>query len=240
MRTLLIPLVLVIGVAVIAGCMSVPPPCIDGSGNSIAETRDVDAFEYVSLTMPARLIVRNGADYSVLIEADDNILPLITSDVRSGTLTLSYSQLCVRPSETVRVTVTTPVIREIAVTGTGTVTSDGMLRAESLATRITGAGDMDLTVETTTLATTITGTGNVNIEGTAKDHLISLPGAGSVDASKLQTGHTTVEIFGSGDAKVNASQTLTVKITGRGTVLYAGNPRIDQTITGTGSVRQMT
>jgi hypothetical protein len=237
MRTLLILLILVTGVAVIAGCMSVPEPCIEGSGNSTSETRNVSNFQYISLTMPATLIVRNGEIPLVIIEADDNILPFITSDVRSGSLTLGYSRLCVRPSGTVTITATAPVLHEVAITGTGTVTSDGVLKSESLAARITGAGDMDLAVETTTLTTTITGTGNVRLNGTAKDHTIALPGAGSIDAAGLRTERTSVEIFGSGDAKVNASQTLTVKITGTGTVLYLGNPQIDQTITGTGSVR---
>jgi len=239
MRTLLILLIMVTGVAVIAGCISVPEPCINGSGNISSETRNVSSFQYISLTMPATLIVRNGETSSVMIESDDNILPLITSDVRSGILTISYSRLCVRPSGTIRITAISPVLREVAMAGTGTVTSEGVLRSESLAARITGAGDMDLAVETTTLATTITGTGNVRLRGTARDHTISLPGAGSVDASGLMTERTMVEIFGSGDAKVNASQTLTVKITGTGTVLYYGNPRIDQTITGTGSVRPL-
>jgi hypothetical protein len=240
MRILLILLILATGVAIIAGCTTVPQPCITGSGNVTSETRNLSNFEYVSLTMPATLIVRNGEVHSVKIEADDNVLPLITSDVRSGTLTLSYGQLCVRPSGTIRITVTAPVLNEVAMTGTGSIKSDGTLTSESLAARITGAGDMDLAVETSSLTTTITGKGNVTLHGTARDHTIFLPGVGSVDATGLMTEWTTVEIFGSGDAKVNASTALTVKITGTGNVLYSGNPRIDQTITGTGSVKQIT
>jgi hypothetical protein len=239
MRTLPILFILVTGVAIIAGCTTVPPPCITGSGNITSETRNLSNFEYVSLTMPATLIVRNGEAHSVIIEADDTILPLITSDVRSGVLTLNYRQLCVRPSGTIRITVIAPVINEVAMTGTGSIKSDGILRSERLAARITGAGDMDLAVETASLSTTITGKGNVTLHGTARDHTISLPGVGSVDAAGLMTEWTTVEIFGSGDAKVNASRALAVQITGAGNVLYSGNPRIDQTITGTGSVRQM-
>jgi hypothetical protein len=189
--------------------------------------------------MPATLTVRDGETPGLLIEADDNILPLISSAVREGGLAITYTRPCVLPSETIKITATAPVIREIAILGTGRIQSEGVLRSESLAAKITGSGDMDLGVETATLATTITGTGNVKLAGTAQEHAISLPGAGTVDATNLQTERTTVEIVGSGNAKVNASRSLTVKITGAGTVLYSGNPQVEQTITGTGSVRLM-
>jgi hypothetical protein len=238
-RTLLLLLALAVSALIIAGCTTVPRPCIDGSGTVVPESRDASSFQYISLAMPATLTVRNGETPGLLIEADDNILPLISSTVREGALAITYTRPCVLPSGTVRITATAPVIREIAILGTGRVKSDGVLRSETLAARITGSGDMDLAVETATLATTITGTGNVKLAGTTQAHTISLPGAGTVDATALQTERTTVEILGSGTAKVNASQSLTVKITGAGTVLYAGNPQVEQTITGTGTVRMM-
>ncbi len=238
-RTLLLLIALAVPVVLLAGCTTVPQPCIDGSGTVLSENRDVGIFQSISLAMPATLTVRNGETPGLLIEADDNILPLISSTVRERTLTITYTRPCVLPSGTVRITATAPVIREVAILGTGRIQSEEMLRSENLAARITGSGDMDLAVETATLATTITGTGNVKLAGTAQSHIISLPGAGTVDAAALQTERTTVEILGSGNAKVNASQSLTVKITGAGTVLYSGNPRVEQTITGTGTVRMM-
>jgi hypothetical protein len=222
-----------------AGCTTLPDTCIDGSGTIASETRDVGDFQSVSLTMPATLTVREGNLPAILIEADDNILPFISTTVKDGTLTISQSRPCVRPTGNVRITAVSPAFRELAILGTGDIRSDGTLRSTSLAARITGAGNLDLAVETSTLITTITGTGNVHLTGTAQEHTISLPGAGSVDAAALQTARTSVEILGSGNAKVNASETLSVKITGAGTVLYAGNPQVEQTITGAGSVRKL-
>ena len=222
-----------------AGCTTLPDTCIEGSGTLANETRSVGDFHSVSLTMPATLTVREGHLPGVLIEADDNILPLISTTVKDGVLTISQTRPCVRPTGTIRITAIAPMFRELAILGTGDVRSDGVLRTSSLAARITGAGTMDLSVETATLTTTITGTGNVYLTGTAPEHTISLPGAGSVDAAALQTARTRVEILGSGNAKVNASETLSVKITGAGTVLYAGNPQVEQTITGAGSVRKL-
>jgi len=222
-----------------AGCTTLPDTCIEGSGTLENETRDVGDFHSVSLTMPATLTVREGTFPGLLIEADDNILPFISTTVNDGTLIISQSRPCVRPTGTIWITATAPSFRELAILGTGDIRSDGILRTPGLAARITGAGDLDLAVDTPSLTTTVTGTGNVHLSGTAQEHTISLPGAGSVDAAALQTARTSVEILGSGNANVNASETLTVRITGAGTVLYAGNPQVEQTITGAGSVRKL-
>lgn len=238
MRTILLLLILATGAAVIAGCTTLPQPCIEGSGNIATETRSTPGFHTVSLTMPAALIVQNGEVPSVVIESDDNILPLVTSDVRGGVLTLSHNRLCVRPSREIRITVTAPVIGEVSVTGTGTVRSAGILRSDTLAARITGAGNMDLAVATGSLSTTITGLGTMNLTGNAVTHAIVIPGAGTVNAATLETEHTTIEITGNGNVKVNSSESLAVRITGNGNVEYAGNPRsVQQSVTGIGSVR---
>jgi hypothetical protein len=223
----------------VTGCTTLPDTCIEGSGILVNETRNSGDFHSVSLTMPATLTVRQATTPSLRIEADDNILPFISTTVKDGTLTISQTRPCIRPTGTIRMSSTSPGFRELAILGTGDLLSDGILRTPGLAARITGAGNMDLSVDTATLSTTVTGTGNVRLSGIAQEHIISLPGAGSVDAAALQTARTTVEILGSGNVKVNASDALTVKITGAGTVLYTGTPQIDQTITGTGSVRPL-
>lgn len=240
MKTTVLLAALAVLAMLAAGCTTLPDTCIEGSGTLANETRNVGDFTSVSLTMPATLTVREGHFPGVLIEADDNILPLISTTVKDGVLTISSTRPCVRPTGTVRITAIAPSFRELAILGTGDILSDGVLRTDSLEARITGAGNLDLAVETGSLATTVTGTGNVHLTGTADDHTISLPGAGSVDAAALQTARTSVEILGSGNAKVNASETLSVRITGAGTVLYAGNPQVEQTITGAGSVRKLT
>ena len=240
MKILLLLAALAVLALLAAGCTTLPDTCIEGSGAVVNETRSVAGFHSVSLNMPATLTVRQGTPPGLQIEADDNILPFISTTVKDGTLTISQTRPCIRPTGAIRMSATSPDFRELAILGTGDIRSDGILRTPGLAARITGAGDVDLAVETVTLSTTVTGTGNVRLSGIAPEHTISLPGAGSVDAAALQTARTSVEILGSGNVKVNASDALTVKITGAGTVLYAGSPQVEQTIAGTGSIRPLT
>ena len=55
-----------------------------GSGNVVKETREARDFDSVSLTGIGALIIQQTGEESLTIEADDNILPLLTSETRAA------------------------------------------------------------------------------------------------------------------------------------------------------------
>jgi hypothetical protein len=55
-----------------------------------------------------------------------------------------------------------------------------------------------------------------------------------VPAEKAET-----HISGSGDIRVNLSQSLTARISGSGSVYYRGNPSVSTNISGSGTVRPL-
>ena len=238
MRYLTILLIMVAMAAVIAGCTSLREPCAEGSGTIVTEDRITGDFHAVRLTMPADLVLQPGDAPRVRIETDDSIIPVISTNTRDGVLTIATTRLCVRPTGKPRITVTYRDLDEVAIVGSGDVTGEGSITAPAVKLSITGAGTMDLAVASRSLSTTITGLGTVNLSGMASDHILTIPGAGTVNAAHLDTATTTVEITGTGNARVHTRDSLTVRITGNGNVQYSGNPRsVQQTVTGIGSVR---
>ncbi len=231
---------IVVLVLTCAGCTTMPPACTDGSGRIITEERAVPEFQSVSLSLPAVLTIRTAGPPAVQITADDNVLPLISSTVRNGALSLAYTRPCVRPTSAVQVSASASNISELSILGTGDIRTEGVIRGNELKSSITGTGSMDLTAEVSRLESSITGTGTMVLTGSADDLTISIPGAGTVDASGLAARRVTVEILGSGNALVNVADSLSVKIMGSGTVVYSGDPAtIEQSITGSGSIRKV-
>jgi hypothetical protein len=239
MKSILFLAILVIGGVLIAGCSMIPQTCIDGSGQIATEERAVPSFQSVSLNAPAVVTVTQGSPAGIQITTDDNILPLISTTVRNGVLSIGYSRPCIRPTSAVRVHVTSPDLNGLSILGAGDITSDGMIRGTTLTSSITGTGHMNLDADVTLLKSSITGTGSIVLTGTTDDLALSIPGAGTIDASGLQADRVTVEILGSGDALVDVTQSLRVKITGSGSVVYSGNPSsIEQSVTGSGTIRK--
>jgi hypothetical protein len=244
MNKLLIISTLLIAIICCTGCTtpipSIPNPCIDGSGKIVTENRSVGDFTRIDMAVPAILTVRQGASPSLIIEGDDNLLPLIVTNVQNGDLIISYSRPCMRPSSPILIQATMQDIQGLTLLGSGEIDSSGILSVYHLDTQLVGSGTMNLSVNATTLNSTITGSGNEQLNGKAATHQIRIPGSGSVHAFGLNTDSTRIEIIGSGNADVNANSALIIQITGSGSVQYTGSVSdIQQSITGSGSVKRV-
>lgn len=214
-----------------------------GSGKVVSEARQVTSFQAIQLKGSINLVLRQGSKEAIEISADDNILPLIETEVtsRGGVQTLeigpkkgaNYSTR----SKTV-VTVDVSDLKRLGVSGSGDVTGEG-LKTSDLQLKIVGSGDIHLKrLGATALAVQVSGSGDVSVTGKSPKLSVSIAGSGDVVTRDLEADDVTVSIAGSGDARVNARKTLSVSIAGSGDVAYTGDPAVKTSIAGHGNVKK--
>ena len=63
-------------------------PTTIGSSKMATETRMVSGFQSVSIPSSGRVTIEQSGKESLIITAEDNILPLLTVEVKDGQLTL--------------------------------------------------------------------------------------------------------------------------------------------------------
>ena len=195
---------------VLTGCS-----VVSGSGQVKSETRQVNGFTGIELSGEGEVIVEQGEAESLTIEADDNVLPVLTSEVKDSVLRLGTKpRTTVRTRNPVRYRVMLPNLTSISLSGSGSV-SAANLQVDALQVDISGSGTM-------------------NIAGSADEQEVEMSGSGRYDAAGLGSRSVSLEISGSGDAAVAASERLRVDISGSGTVTYSGDPAIDQSVSGSG------
>ena len=195
------------------------PSCtlVAGSGQVATETREVSGFTTIELATSADVLVTPGPAESLTIEADDNIIPNLTTEVSGDRLrigTKPATEIKSRNPVTIRVTVTE--LRGLSLSGSGAMSGTG------LAVR-------DLEVA-------ISGSGTVKVAGTGQNQTISVSGSGRYDASELATRRATIDVSGSGEVVVAVSDDLMIDISGSGSVTYIGDPKVEQEISGSGKV----
>ena len=99
---------------------------------------------------------------------------------------------------------------------------------------------MDLNLDYQTINTKITGSGSMDLIGICDEFDYTISGSGDVNSFGLISDRGFVEINGSGDTEVFVNEFLSVKITGSGDVLFKGNPDdITSDITGSGDLRDV-
>lgn len=207
------------------------PPCIEGSGTGASETRPVAAFNSVNLETEAEVTIVQGTPQNLEVSADDNILPLITTEVSNETLTIAETS-CYTTSLGVKVAATIPTIDAIKVGTSGSVTGSNLsLQNPSVSTSSSGSINLsDITASAVTAK--VSGSGDITLTGTADSISINISSSGNITADECTTGAGTVTVSASGDARVYATDTLHVTISGSGNVYYRGNPTVQQNISG--------
>lgn len=230
---------LVSTLAVFALAASLPAKVV-GSGNVVTETRNVSGFHSVDLLGSGQVIVTQGDTEGLVIEAEDNLLPVIETKVVDGTLRIGFKdheEIHITKPLTFRVAVKT--LDSVVLSGSGGIGAK-TLKADRFAVKLRGSGNVNLDhLDVGALSVDVDGSGNVKLGGKATQQTVSVNGSGDYEAGALKTGAATVNVAGSGDCEVAVSETLTVNVSGSGDVSYYGSPTVTKHVSGSGSVEAL-
>lgn len=202
----------------LSGCNSITGERVEGSGVPSKVLRTVSGFSSVHLrgSMDATILV--GRNYQVVLIGDDNILPLITTEVRADGLIID-THSNIRPHLPLRVEIHLPDIDACSISGSGDIEVSG-ISGQNFSASIAGSGD-------------------IHAAGRSEILEVSIAGSGSCDLRELDTETADISISGSGDVLVLCRKTLSASIAGSGDVKYLGNPRIESHVSGSGSVQSI-
>jgi hypothetical protein len=190
-----------------------------GSGVAATETRELGPFSRISLNGEADVNVQVGAEQSVSLRADDNLIGDVQTRVQGGTLDISQpDNVDLDPDIGINVKIAIPSLESIELSGAGDV-------------RVTG-------VSGSTFRTVVSGAGNVTATGKVDRVEVEVTGAGDVVLSELVAGDANVEISGAGDVHVYASDSLSASVSGAGDIVYSGDPQqVEKDVSGVGEIR---
>ena len=209
---------------------------VQGSGNIITQEREVAEFSKIHLKGSGKVFLTPGETQSLEIKTDDNIMPLIETQVSGNRLTISHGSHRLRPTS-FEVYITIQNLRGVGISGSGVITGMGRFETDSLYAEISGSGDVELEALTDFLETRISGSGSVDLAGRAEEFKVSVSGSGKINAFDVDARHVSVKVSGSGDCRISASDSLDARISGSGDVYYRGQPKIDARISGSGSLK---
>jgi len=189
---------------------------VQGSGVRKTEKRDLVTFKSIESDGAFEIQVTCQKPLSVEIEGDDNILPLIKTEVRDGVLHIG-SPKAYSARQPVSVRIALPSLESIANNGAGKVQVSN-LKNDAFEIHSMGATSL-------------------NAAGQTKSVKIETSGAGKIDTSDLHAEKAEVSISGAASVDVYATEQLDVNVSGVGRVTYSGNPKtVNKNVSGVGSV----
>ena len=177
-----------------SGSTSSSSASVEGSGKAAAQTRALPPFTAIELAGANNLVVRVGGRQSVVVHADDNLMDLVTTDVRDGKLVVG-TRGNFETKTPMSVHVTVPLLAGADLTGSGVVVVTGV-HAEHFVIRVPGSGV-------------------VVAHGTVGRLNAGIAGSGDLRLRDLLAQNATATVSGSGRLEVFASRSLAASVTRR-------------------------
>ena len=213
---------------------------VTGRRNVITQERHPNQFDGVRSSGSIDVEVMNGDKQMVKVEADDNIMPFVITNVENGMLNVHLRPNQVYHDINVKVYVSAPSLSRLYVSGSGSITSKGSITDEDrIEFKVSGSGDINSLVDAPAITADVSGSGTLKLAGRTKDFNCSVGGSGDLKCKDLLSENTAVSVSGSGNANVFASVSLNAKASGSGNIYYSGNPASPVIHkSGSGSVRE--
>lgn len=195
----------------VVACAVTNDDCVEGNGKIKEQVRNVPDVEQIRVSGAFDLFIQAGEKQRLVVVADENLLPYITTKVTGKKLEISTSRsVCTANAMEVRLSVGN--LDSIAADGSSDFQIKGIAE-ERLQLQLSGANDL-------------------NVSGQADRFDVEISGATDLDATGLKVKRAKLIVTGSAEAKVNVSDTLDVDVSGVGEIYYLGSPTVrvnDQT-----------
>jgi len=195
------------------------------------EDRHLSGFHAVDVGGPFDVKLTQGTTESVRVEAPEEVISRITTEVENGVLKIynkhneNFHFGDLFRHKKILVYVTIKDVNSIVVSGSGDVDFRNGLHGDKLSLRVSGSGDVNGALEVKTLETSISGSGDVSISGHAETSAVRVSGSGDYSGRGLITQNTDVHVSGSGDASIYASNKVDASVSGSGDISYGGHPK---------------
>ncbi|HEY2962206.1 MAG TPA: head GIN domain-containing protein [Pyrinomonadaceae bacterium] len=200
-----------------AGCHHGMLSEVKGSGKRQTETRQVAPFTSIEADGAFDIEVICGKNLSLEVEADDNVLPLVSTEVSGSKLELKPTR-GYSVSDAPKIKITVPNIDAFSTNGAGKVQISGV-NNEKLQLYANGAPQ-------------------INVSGSTKMIGVDTNGAAKIDTHNLRADHAVVDSKGVSKVDLGVSNQLDVTVSGPSHVTYKGDPVVNKTIHGPGKVEK--
>lgn len=206
------------------------------------DNRKVDDFSKISMSIPADVELTQGSKTELIIEADEDILEKIETEVIDGKLRIRFEKWYnYRGNKRIKVFITMKEVEKLTLAGSGDIIAKTAIKSDRINLVVTGSGSIIIgDLKTNDVHSVISGSGDIKLNGklTATMLDVTITGSGDFDATGLEFNRADFNITGSGTIEALVVDEIQANITGSGRIYYKGNPIIDANITGSGKIKR--
>lgn len=208
-----------------------------GNGEVVEETRNLSGeFTLISASEGIDVFVSQGPDFQVKVEADENIIDLIGTDIQEGRLKVHALKNIGRATKNVYVTL--PRVESLQSSSGAEIIAQHVLEADRLELKASSGSDLKVEVAAREVSASSSSGADLKISGTADTLYADASSGSDIDAREFQVKVCRAEASSGSDISVNVSDSLKANASSGGDISYAGEPNLETNNSRSGSVRK--
>ncbi len=198
-------------------------PKIEGSGNMITRTVNVQPFDRVDVKGVFSVKLAQGNKEEVRIEADDNLQDYFEVKNEGSKLTVSMKKdMNYNSKKGIKIYISFKKIKSMGLKTVGDVSSEGSLSFDNLDIDNKSVGSVDLKLTAQSINLDNKSVGDVVLNGKANSAVIKNKSVGSLNAADFVVQTMDIDNNGIGSAEVNAEKEIKVRDSFLGKVTNKG------------------
>lgn len=196
---------------------------IVGSMNVVTEKREIGRFNSIRASRGIHIELRQGNETGLTIEADDNLVELIVTEVVDGVLRIRLKE-SVRQHKVLRVNVDFVSLEALSGSSGTRFTSPTGIVGPALRLDLNSGASVELNLDVEKLNVDASSGAHVNLSGSVSELFLDSSSGALVNARELKADNATVDASSAAISHVFATDEMTIDASSGARVNYYGQP----------------
>ncbi|WP_047244993.1 head GIN domain-containing protein [Maribacter thermophilus] len=208
-----------------------------GNGTVVEETREVtDDFTTIHASEGLDVYVTQDDNFSITVEADENIIDLIGTDIENGKLKIHAVENIGRATK--KVFVSLPDVKSLKSSSGAHLTTQNMVKGDDINIDSSSGSILNLEVTADQIDIDASSGANIEIAGKAREVYVDGSSGANINAKNLLSKECRAEGSSGANINVNVSDLLTADASSGANISYSGGATVKKNKSVSGSVHK--
>jgi len=213
------------GLIIIVSLLSCNFSGVVGSKNVIKQNREItDNFEAVKVSTGIDLVITQGSDKKLIVEADDNIIDLLITEVKDGVLKIYFNKNVSRVKSK-KVYLTMSKINSITATSGASAENKEELKGGKINLSASSGAEIDLILNYDKIECSASSGSDVDIKGQCPIVSLDASSGSGINTKELKSEVANANTSSGADINLLVSEKITANASSGGSINYYGNPK---------------
>lgn len=206
-----------------------------GNGVVAEETRKVtEDFTEIAASEGLDVFVTQGKDFKILVEADENVIELIATDIKDGKLRVHTTENIGRATKNIYVSL--PEITALESSSGADLIGQNEIKAEKIELDASSGADLELEVVAAEIEADASSGADIRISGQTTSLYAEASSGADIKARDLTAKRCNANASSGAGINVNVLESLTADASSGADIKYSGDPEVSSKKSVSGSV----